>query len=339
MASLALPLVGQVSPFVDSPTFGGTKLFSDGLSSAGSAPKTDSSESFFAFVFALGDQGAGKFMSHLDNLSAGAPDKIDAAVMGLRDASWGLRSRAYGLTWRDSGVRGYVTTIALTREEMTSLWADVVDRDLVDFDVRRSVLERFALSYSSNGDSSVYYGCTLRIERWKTGGEYVELGLNSPNAGFETAKGLLDFNSTSDKNLTYAIDVFMGWEIASGLRLGAQSNRLMTRHLWDVEEKPQYRAGAQIDLGSSVQLTLETDINKAMRMPFPLDQKTAAASLKINANKAITFAVGVEQKTMNDQKTTVAGLNVWLNGKNNRLGVGFQFGQDTMPWGATWKMQ
>jgi hypothetical protein len=332
---LAIPLTAQVPPFVDGPVFGGTRLFSDGLIPSGSAAHNRYSPSYWAFGFAQGNQGAGKFISHLDDFSGDELNKKNNAILELKDAPWGLRSRAYGLALHDSK-----TTISLTREEMTSLWANVMYSETVGFDARRSVVERIALtSYDSSESAKVIYGGTLRIERWSLGGKYQELDLFSQDANLSNAAGLLDYNEAPDSSITYAMDAFTLLEIAEGVRLAVQTNRIVSRNLGDVKENPQFRVGAQIDLGTMVQLTLESDINETMRMPFPAMQKTAAASLKIKANDIIAFAVGAERKTIDGLNTTIFGLNAWIIGKKHRLGLGFQFGQDQTPWGATWRIQ
>jgi len=329
-----VPLAAQVSPFVDSSAFGGTKLFLDGIVPAGGAVHPNYAPGFFALGFATGDQGSAKFMSYLDDVSSGDPGRINNAIAELADSPWGLRSRAYGLAWRDRGA-----VVSLTREEMTSLWTSVLGSETgtLGFDVRRSVVERFSLTYTSQ--DRFFYGGTLRIERWGLGNAYQELSAFSLDANLSRAKDLLDYSETQNRSITYAVDAFTGVEIANSLRLALQTNRLASRHLGDIEEKPQFRAGVQIDLGMMAQLTLESDINEAMRVPFPVMQKTALASLKIRANALITFAIGVERKTMDGQQTTNAGLNAWITGRKHRLGAGFQFGQDRSPWGATWKIQ
>ena len=331
-ALLTPPLAAQVPPFVDGPVFGGTKLFSEIMLPAGHASRLNSDKGFLAFGYAEGEQGADNFMSYLDDFSSNAPDKISAAISKLADFPWGLRSRAYGLAFSGSPY-----TVTLSREEMTSLWAKAQNAESVGFDTRRSVVDRLAITYISTG--SKYWGSTFRVERRSFGGVYNELSAFSPEANLSRAKGLLDFDETQSRNITYAIDGFAGVEVADGLRLAIHVDRLASRRLWDVHERPQYRAGAQLDLGVMLQLTVESDLNQAMRMPFPVDQKTMAASLKIKANALITFAIGAERKTMDGLRTTKTGLNVWLKGKNFSLGAGFQFGQDKTPWGATWNIQ
>ncbi|MDR0499569.1 MAG: hypothetical protein LBH03_07575 [Holophagales bacterium] len=318
--------------FVDGSAFGGTKLFSEGLIPTGNAVYQIPSHKFFALGFARGDQGADKFIANLDNVSSSDSNKISKAILELEESPWGLRSRAYGLVSHNQG-----TTISFTREEMTSLWANVLGSETVGFDVNRSVMDRFSITWSSQG--RFYYGSTLRIERWSLGSTYKELGIFSQSANLSQAKNLLDYSETQNSSLTYALDAFTGIEIADSVRLAIQANRLKTRDLGDVKEVPQFRGGAQIDLGTTVQLTLESDINEAMRIPFPVKQKTSAVSLKVKANTLITFAIGAEKKTMNGQQTTKMGLNAWITGKKHNFGAGFQYGQDTTPMGFTWKIQ
>ncbi|MDR1841105.1 MAG: hypothetical protein LBQ86_04175 [Holophagales bacterium] len=327
----ALPLAAQVPPFADGPAFGGTKLFSEELNPWRRSSQTPQAKEFIAFGYSQGEQGADNFMSCLGDFESGNPSKISAAILKLAESPWGLRSRAYGMA-----ISGNGTTLTLSREEMTSLWADAQDSEIagfgVDFDTRRSVVDRFAVTYSSQG--KYYYGSTLRVERWRLGRVYNQLG-----ASLSQAKSLLDYDETQNRNTTYALDAFIGAEIGSGMRLAVKMDRLASRRLWDVEEKPQYRAGLQMDLGAMFQITLESDINEAMRMPFPVDQKTAVASLKVKANSYITFAIGAERKTMDGRNTTRTGINVWITGKKYHLGAGVQLGQDETPWGATWMIQ
>jgi hypothetical protein len=320
-------LKAQVPPFADGPVFGGTKLFTDGLVPSG-APNKGYPNGYIAFGYSSGDQAADDFMSYLDDFSKNI-GSLDAAIAALEESPWGLRSRAYGVALHDNS-----STLAIYREEMTSLWANVLGTQSVGFDVRRCEAIRVATSYLSTANR-FYYGATLRLEQWSMGHDYQEL--HSHDGSLGQAKHLLDFNKTSNKNITYAVDAFVGLEVVDGIRLATHTNRMVTRDLWDVKEKPQFRIGAQIDLGTIAQLTFETDLNKAERMPFPVDQKTAAASIKIKANAYVSFAIGAERKTMGDGQTTTIGLNAWITGKKHHLGFGLHFGQGHAPTGMTWK--
>jgi hypothetical protein len=188
-------LVAQVPSFVDGPTFGGSKLFSEGLIPEGSGIHSTPHRGFFALGFSRGEQGADKFMTYLDDISSGDLNKINKAILELVESPWGLRARAYGLALHNHG-----TTISLTREEMTSLWTNVLDSETVGFDVRSSMVDRFSITYSSQGN--IYYGSTLRIERWSLGHTYQELGVFSRDWNLRQAKSLLDYGETQNRCLT-----------------------------------------------------------------------------------------------------------------------------------------
>ncbi|MDR2560554.1 MAG: hypothetical protein LBC63_02125 [Holophagales bacterium] len=345
----AAPLAAQLPPFMDGPAFGGSKLFS-GLLAQSDRPFQASAHGYFSAGFTNGDQGAGKFLSSLDTLASINPnafsdpdafkESIDAfmdAISELKESKWGMRSRVYGMALHDQN-----SSLELTREEMTSLWAEAADIDshIFGFDVRRAVVDRLSASYFSSTKNSIFfYGGTFRVERWSFGSAFREMGALLPdNSYIGCAKQLLDFKDATKKCVSYGLDAVTGVEIAGSIRLALQTDRLATKRLWDVEEKPQLRAGVQIDIGSLAKLAIESDINEAMRMPYPVMQKTALASLKVKANSTLTFALGAERKTMDGQSTARFGLNAWITGKSNHFGVGFQIGQDIVqaPWGAAW---
>ena len=347
----AAPLAAQLSPFADGPVFGGSKLFSGMFVQTDRPFQTAPVRGYFSAGFATGDQGAGKFLSSLDSFASinlnnfdasedpiahkNAVDTIMDAINELRESKWGMRSRTYGIALHDPN-----SSLVLTREEMTSLWAEAMDSQAFGFDVRRAVVDRLASSYfGSTKNGAFFYGGTFRIERWSFGRTFREMGTLLPDDSYiGRAKQLLDFKDASEKSVSYGLDAIMGVEIAGGIKLALQTDRLAAKRLWDVEEKPKLRAGVQVDIGSLAKLTIESDINEAMRMPYPIMQKTALASLKVKANATLTFALGAERKTMDDQSTVRFGLNAWITGKSSHFGVGFQVGQDIVraPWGAAW---
>jgi len=330
----AAPLAAQVPPFIDGPALGGSKLFSGGLSPSSRPFQEMNVRGHFSAGFAMGDQGAGKFLSSLDSLENGDADAFRDALREIGEFKWGMRSRAYGLALYDQR-----SSLALTREEMTSLWAEAIDGQTFGFDMRRAVVDRFATSYfGSTKNSAFFYGGTFRVERWSFGQDHREMGtLPSDEPYIGRAKYLLDFKDAPENSISYGMDSIIGLEIA-GVRLALQTDRLVAKRLWDVEEKPQIRAGVQVDVGSIVQIAVESDVNEAMRMPYPAMQKTALASLRVRANATLTFALGAERKTMDAKSTVRYGLNAWITGKTSHFGVGFQVGQDILraPWGAAW---
>jgi len=56
------------------------------------------------------------------------------------------------------------------------------------------------------------------------------------------------------------------------------------------------RAGLQMDLGSFAQLSVESDINEAARMPFVAKQRTLSASLRVAANPTVQLLLGGQRR-------------------------------------------
>jgi len=340
-ALLAAPvaLAAQAPVYIESPAFGGTSMFLEGVSHMGRDSKRQGTDSFFAMSFSQGDFGADKFFSRLEALKGGDPESADAAARAIKENPWGMRSHSFGLLVCEKGA-----SIAFSREETTSLWA--VDgipgvpgiEGLGGFEVRRAVGDGLTFGYTDRSDAFLY-GSAIRVERWALGAArcgprgFSMIGGADPNP-----EDPLDYMETQGRSFSYAMDAFLGLELASGLRLGVQANRLNARRLGDVEEKTQYRAGLQIDMGQVAQLSIEKDLNEAARLPFPAQARTEAASLRIKANSAVTFSVGAERRIIGEASSVRCGAVVWLTGKQHHLGAGFQFGGERSPWGATWKM-
>jgi hypothetical protein len=336
-ALLALPLPAQAPPFVDAPAFGGASMFVRGVSYAGGGGAADS---YYAMGYAQGDFGADRFFSRLDDLRGGDAEKAAAAARGLMDGPWAVRSRSFGALVCERGA-----SLALTREEATSLWALRETGAWPDggaggvggmegFELRRAVGERLVMGYAGRA-GAMLYGSTVRVERWALGAARCgPWGL--PGQGLDGR--LLDYSETQRRNFSYALDAFVGVELSGDLRLGVQTNRLTARRLGDVEEGPQYRAGAQIDMGRVARLTLEKDVNEAARLPFPAPQRSEAVSLLVRANGSVTFSVGAERRRLGGASSARYGAVVWLTGKKHHLGAGFQLGGEGTPWGAAWRV-
>jgi hypothetical protein len=332
-ALLAVPaaaLETAQSPFfVESPAFGGASMFVRGVSYRGRDARGADADSFFALGYAQGETGADRFFSRLEDLRGGDAEKSEAAARGLMDGPWGARSRGYGLLVCEKGA-----SLALSREETTSLWAlrgPGAANGIEGFEVRRAVGERLSVGYAGRS-GAVLYGSTLRLERWALGA--TRCGLPGP-----LPDDLFGYTETQRRNFSYAMDAFLGAELAAGLRFGVQANRLDARRLGDVEEGPQYRAGVQIDIGQAAQLTVERDINEAARLPFPAPQRSESASLRIRANGLVTLSAGAERRFLGGASSLRFGAAAWLTGKRHRVGAGFQFGGDGQAWGAAWRMQ
>jgi hypothetical protein len=195
-------------------------------------------------------------------------------------------------------------------------------------------VDRVAIGVGST-EQGVGMGFSLRIERWKLGIQELHLNPGASQLALSGGPNPFDFDGMSDKTTTFAVDFGFSYELVPGVRLGGTIDRLNQKHLWDVYERPQVRLGLQVDLGTTARLSAEMDANKVQRMPFPVEQSTAAASLKVSANPSLTFLVGLERKKVGEVANLTAGASVQFRTATFLVGLGFQFGQDRPLKGAT----
>jgi hypothetical protein len=200
-------------------------------------------------------------------------------------------------------------------------------------DVRRSAVDRIAIGVGSL-EQGTAMGFSVRLERWKLGTQTLFLNPTGTQQALSGGPNPFDFNDMSKKTTTAALDFGFTYELVQGVRFGGTIDRLNQKHLWDVYERPQVRLGMQVDIGSLARLSAEMDVNNAQRMPFPVNQRTAAASLRIAANQSVTFVVGAERKKIGDVAVVTAGASVQFRTQAFLVGVGFQFGQDRPLKGA-----
>lgn len=336
LASL-IPLSAQSPLFTDGPAFGGSKVFSEGRNPMGNPARCDQAAPGWYFTYLDGDQRAKDNRSLLQDSANGVPDALNK----LQDAPWAQRTKAYGVV----GVRD-ATQFGFTREEFNSMTA------FPDLEPSRSgsagngtwVLGRRASvdRISFGGGSSqgaTAFGASLRLERWRNGLQTAALnpGLvgGSELSMTDLDHSLLATTATTQKTLTYAMDMGFTAELAQGLRLGITLDQLNPKHLWDVYMQPQFRAGLQFDLGPAAKLAVESDVNPAARMPFPEKQQSSSASLRFAASPAVVFIVGAEHRKIGEVSTTRGGVTLQLRTEALLVGLGFQFGQDRPLRGAT----
>lgn len=323
----------QTPLFTDGTAFGGSRVFPEGISPLGNPALYGShAERQGAYLTYLkGEQRSKDNASAMDGLAQPTPD---AAILKLADSPWGTSTQAYGIA---SVGKGFHTSY--THEDLRSLYA-YPDGDTAHLgaglplnttwaDLRRSVVDRLTLGGASTGQDT-QMGISLRVERWKTGTQAAPLNPDLA-AGFDP----LSISDTSERTLTCAVDLGFSTTLAQGIRLGGTVDRLNAKRLWDVEEKPQGRLGLQIDVGTLAQLSVETDVNAAMRMPFPVDQRTSAASLRVNANPTLTFILGAERRKIGDAAVTRGGVTLQIRTSRFLLGLGMQVGQDSPLRGAS----
>ena len=90
----------------------------------------------------------------------------------------------------------------------------------------------------------------------------------------------------------------------------------------------------ELDLGATVQLSVDSDINRTMRMPFPVRQRTTTASLRITPGPSTTLILGAERRSMAGESLIRGGATLFVNGRTWHIGAGFQASQDRPMKGA-----
>ncbi len=335
LLTLASGALGAQAPiFADGAALGGSRVFSEGLNPLGNAARFDKPATGFYLGWAEGDEGAQDTKTALKSLAN--PTFTASDLSPLADKSWALRTRTFGIAYVDKGVYS-----SYTREENTGLLA-APDLDpthlsggtnLTTVDLRRTVVDRLCVGAGSF-DQGSGYGISLRTERWKTG---QAVAVFNPGLGqlSLTGQDLLAFKDTVGSTTTsVTVDLGFTQELLQGLRFGATVDRLVPRHFGDVYEGAQFRAGFQVDLGATVQLSVDSDINKAMRMPFPMRQRITTASLRLSPSPALTLILGAERRSLNGQALIRAGATLFVHGSGWHVGAGFQASQDRPMKGA-----
>jgi hypothetical protein len=233
----------------------------------------------------------------------------------------------------------------LTHEELTGILAtpDLTPADLGNpgvanntslLDVRRANVTRLNVGGGSQAQQGMTLGGNMRIERWSMGEQRLSYNNPGPNFG-STSSTLLGFSGSSPDTYTYGIDLGMAMELAQGVRLGLTADQINAKRLWDVDLKPQARAGLQIDLGQWAMVTVESDLNSAERMPFPVKQQATAGSIRFSLNPSVVLLVGAEQRKIDDASVTRGGATLQIRTQSLLLSLGFQAGQDRPMKSAT----
>ncbi len=340
--ALALgPLAAQVPISLDDPAFGGSRVFSEGLNPLGNParfdlnrPLTTTKPGYYG-IYVDGGQEALDFKKHLERLS-GDFNRAAEGLQGLANSPWGLRTRSYGLVFlADNG------HLSFSRQETTSLWSST---DLLPVHLgseaalaangttvqsRRTRVERIAFGMAGQEGGHVM-GLTARVERWSLGS--LAYGMPTLLGGASLRTPGIDFYAFKEsplKTTTATIDIGYLFEMSPGVRLGLTGDRLVAKRLWDVDEKPQFRAGLQMDLGTTTQFSVEADLNEAMRMPYPIKQRALSASLTLQANPSVSLVLGAERRKYGQASVTRGGATLRMNLSGLSLGIGFQIGQET----------
>lgn len=312
LVAAALPLTAQ--SYGDSPAFGGSRVFSEGLDPLGNSARFDRVPAGWYLGWEAGDWKPRGFRSDSDALgqALAVGDAATAASLtnSLQNDPMPLRTSDIGLEYAGTGgVR-----FALGHELRTGV--EMLPGNTIA--ARRVEVDRMVTGAGSS-DGQTAYGITFRLERVRVGVEQT-VGVAPDPA--------LAFAGTSRSTLSVTSDAGFTTTLTEGVRFGLMVNRLLPRHFWDVYEQPQARAGLELDLGTLGRLSVEGDLNKAARLPLPEKQKTLSTSLRILATPTVTLVVGAERRTVDGVSATLVGTTVQIATAPLRLAFGFQFGDD-----------
>lgn len=329
LLALAAPLAAQ--SFGDAPAFGGSRVFSEGLSAKGNPARYDQAQPGWYLDWEMGDDKPKGFKDASDHVLNGFATSDSAlALRGLQDLAktpYGERKRTYGLAVTAQG--GVYFSLG---HETLNASRVVADLDPSHFggglplnasavEVGRALIDRLVMGVGSGVDGQAY-GFALRVERIRSGRNLQ--GLN----GVTSADASLDFANPTRNNLTATLDLGSQFQLAPSLRMALMGDRLIPRTINGVAEKAQFRAGISLDLSPAYSLIIETDINKAQRLPLPVDQRTAAASLRMTFGPSLSVKVGAQRKTVDGQANTLMGASLTLRNAPLHVTFGFQFGDD-----------
>ncbi len=331
-----VPAVAQTALFSDSTAIGGSRVFSEGINPLSNSARFDQPKPGTYLTYLDGDQQTKDNFTIRKDLGVGGLRPSDTQISGaldrLADSPWAFRTKAYGAAYIAQTANG-----SYTHEDYHSFLAQTDTRPLASnstADVRRAMVDRVTTGAGSSEQGSAY-GICLRLERWKYGIQTLALNPTGSQQPLSGGPDPMQFGDASKSATTLALNFGFIYELAAGVRMGGNIDRINQKHLWDVYEKPQVRMGLQVDIGSLAKLSIESDINQAMRMPFPVNQRSSSASLRIAANPTLTFAVGAEQQKIGDTSVVRAGVSAQIRMASYLVGLGFQFGQDRPLKGAT----
>lgn len=331
-------LQAQTPFFNDGTALGGSLVFSEGLNPLANPARFDQPQPqpLYGFTYITGDQRSTDNATALKNMAPLFADaqQISNALRQLATSPWGLRTRAYGI----SMITDTLST-SFTHEELNSVLAaadirpssldstDALLQNTSTADLRRAKVDRITTGIGSTSQG-LGSGLTFRVEKWAMGEQTAALVPGPGQIPLDSSSDLLGLSNTTDSTVTVAVDFGFTYELAPGVRLGGTVNRLNAKRLWDVEEKPQGRVGLQVDLGTLAALSVESDVNEAMRMPFPVKQRTSSASLRLAANPTVTFLLGGERKKIGESLVTRAGATLQIHFTGWQIALGMQFSKD-----------
>lgn len=330
LALLAATLPAAAQGALDGPSFGGSRVFSEGLNSLGNPARFDRCLPGWYFSALDGDLKAKGSQGALEGLAKDADPT--ASLRDLAGAPWASRTTGYGVTLTQAGLHG-----AIARERWNGLTA-AVDRDPAHLDtgialntstaeVVRADVERVVLGAgSAEGRSG--YGFAVRVERWTVFRTTAALHPGPGQEALARGPALLDATGPGQAALDVNLNGGYVTELGGGLRFGLLGDHLLPRTVAGVAQRAQVRAGFMLDLGSSTQISVEGDLNEAARLPLTVPAKSLSGSVRLGFGPALGLSFGAERRTLGGSAATAAGATLYWKLPALTLGFGFRFSED-----------
>jgi hypothetical protein len=330
LALLAAALPAAAQGALDSPAFGGSRIFSEGVSSLGNPARFDRCLPGWYFSALDGDLKAKGLADALDRLAKGADPA--GALADLADAPWASRANGFGLTLTQAGLHG-----AVAQERWNGLTA-TVDRDpshlgpglglnATSAQVLRADVQRVVLGAgSAEGRSG--YGFAVRLERWTVLRRTAALNPVAGQEALTRGSALLDASGPGDATLDVNVNGGYVAELGGGVRFGVLGDHLLPKTVAGVAQRAQLRAGFQVDAGPGAQVSVEADLNEATRLPLTLPQKSLSASVRLGFGPSVGLTLGAERRSVGGSATTTAGATLYWKLPALSLGFGFRFAED-----------
>ena len=311
---LTAPLAAQ--SFGDGPAFGGSRTFSEGLALKGNPARFDQAQPGWYLSWESGDDKPKGFQDASDRFR----NTADAgALKDLGQRPYAERRSAYGLAVNAQGGLYF----GLGRELLSAahVVTDPASPGAGPVEMGRAVINRLVMGAGSGTDGQAY-GFALRVERLESGRALAPLDATT------SAAGALAFEGTTRTNTALTLDLGAQFSVVPGLKVAFTGDRLLPRTFNGVREKAQFHAGVALDLGPTTALVVESDLNQAQRLPLPVDQRSAGASLRFAFSPSLSLKVGAQRKTVDSQSTTLLGASLTLRNAPLHLTFGFQFADD-----------
>ncbi len=173
------------------------------------------------------------------------------------------------------------------------------------------------------------FGFTVRLERVRFGQQPFALAPSPGQAPLNDPAAPLEGVPLQDSVTSATVDAGLVQEVGEGFRFGLSLDRIASRRFGDLKEDPQGRAGMQMDLGASMKLSVESDLNATERLPFAVKARTQGASLLIQISPAATFTLGAERYRFEGAPaSTVLGAAFHWRAAPLMFSLGFRFGDD-----------